>query len=210
MDKCNFIIIDSNYSTRNSLAQALSKHGYVVQVDNVADLGAPYFEKAFVFLAETLIEKSDTCQALQDAGIFYPIVAYCSSPSLSLVNERLHGHCAGYVAWPGDENELRNTLIALTERSASQVRRQISEARACQKIAQLTYRERQVASGIKDGLSSKELAKPLGISFRTVERHRANIMKKFGTTKISSVIRILIEAELAGFTDEETKSGLAD
>lgn len=197
-----FIIIDADYLTRNSLAQALAREGYVVQVDNVAELGSPSFEKAFVFVADALIEQGDTCRELQDAEIFYPVIAYGPAPSLSKVIERLHGPCAGYVAWPGEEAELFDTLATLTRTSTVEMRRRTTEARARRKMAELTPRERQVALGIRDGLSSKELAIPLGISFRTVELHRANIMEKFGTSKISTVMRIIVEAgEMDGFED---------
>lgn len=198
-----FIIIDADYLARNSLAQALSREGYVVQVDNVAELGSPSFDKAFVFVADALIEQGDTCRELQDAEIFYPVIAYGPAPSLSKVIERLHGPCAGYVAWPGEEAELFDTLATLTRTSTVEMRRRTTEARARRKMAELTPRERQVALGIRDGLSSKELAIPLGISFRTVELHRANIMEKFGTSKISTVMRIIVEAgEMDGFEDE--------
>ncbi|UVI39493.1 LuxR C-terminal-related transcriptional regulator [Qipengyuania spongiae] len=204
MDGHKFLIVDTDYQKRNSLAQALSQKGYVVQVDNVAELGNPSFDQAFVFVADALIADGKTCRALQEAGIFYPVIAYGPAPSLSRVIERLHGPCAGYVAWPGEEDEVWNTLTTLIRTSAVEMRRRTTEARARRKMAQLTPRERQVALGIRDGLSSKELAIPLGISFRTVELHRANIMEKFGTSKISTVMRIIVEAgEMDGFGDDE-------
>lgn len=47
-------------------------------------------------------------------------------------------------------------------------------------VARMTGRERQVAKMMAEGLSSKEIARGLGISPRTVEVHRARLLEKFG------------------------------
>ena len=189
-----FVIIDGDYKARNSLANVLSQQGYVVQVDNVEELGHPLIENALVFVSDENGQAEVVCAELHDAGIFFPVIGYSESPSIARVIDRVHGECAGYIGWPCQEDELWRTLNVLTKSSAGRIRRRVVEARARHKLAQLTKREQQVAAGIVDGLSSKELAIPLGISYRTVELHRANIMSKFGTRNMASLIRILVEA----------------
>lgn len=53
----------------------------------------------------------------------------------------------------------------------------------------LTGREREVLRGLARGLSNRELAAALGISARTVETHRANIMQKFGVKSVALLIQ---------------------
>ena len=194
MNELQFVIIDCDYKSRNSLATILSSRGYVVQVDNVAELGHPLLDNALVFVTDRDGEAEATCAALHDAGIFYPVIAYSEAPSIAHVIDRVHGSCAGYLGWPCEEPELWRTLDVLTKTSAGRIRRRVVEARARHKLAQLTKREQQVAAGIMNGMSSKELAIQLGISYRTVELHRANIMSKFGTRNMASLIRTLVEA----------------
>jgi DNA-binding CsgD family transcriptional regulator len=57
---------------------------------------------------------------------------------------------------------------------------------------QLTERERAVLAQIVRGASSKEAARVLGISPRTVDFHRANIMQKLGARNIADVVRAVL------------------
>ena len=58
----------------------------------------------------------------------------------------------------------------------------------------LTTRQRQIMELVVDGHPSKIIAADLGISRRTVENHRASIMKKTGATSIPSLVRMSIAA----------------
>jgi FixJ family two-component response regulator len=58
----------------------------------------------------------------------------------------------------------------------------------------LTRREREVLEQFSSGASNKEAGRHLGISPRTIEDHRANIMKKLGARNASDLIRIVMTA----------------
>ena len=64
-------------------------------------------------------------------------------------------------------------------------------------VARLTPRERDVLQGLVAGLPSKSLASHLGISVRTVEMHRSNLMDRIGTKSIAEVVRIAVLAGVA-------------
>ena len=66
----------------------------------------------------------------------------------------------------------------------------ISEARP---VTELTRRERQVATMMAEGLTSKEIARALDISPRTVEVHRARLLEKFGARNSLELV-----AQIAG------------
>lgn len=57
----------------------------------------------------------------------------------------------------------------------------------------LTPREREVLRGITDGRTNKEIASQLGISHRTVETHRENIMRKLGIRTVAGLTRYAID-----------------
>ena len=71
--------------------------------------------------------------------------------------------------------------------------------RAREPQAALTTRERQVLDLVLDGHSNKESARILGIGQRTVESHRANVMKKIGARSLPELVRFAI----VGSTDNE-------
>lgn len=59
--------------------------------------------------------------------------------------------------------------------------------------AKLTSREREVAARLLDGLTSKEIARVLGISHRTVETHRASLMRKYGASTAADLVHKLMQ-----------------
>jgi len=65
-------------------------------------------------------------------------------------------------------------------------------------LAGLTEREREVLRRIAEGLSTKEIAARLEISARTVETHRANLMRKLGLRSVAQLIRLAIHEGLVG------------
>jgi DNA-binding NarL/FixJ family response regulator len=68
-----------------------------------------------------------------------------------------------------------------------------SEART---LTLLTGRERQVLVGVAQGHTNREIAAQLGISPRTVETHRENLMKKLGVRTVAGLTRLALEAGL--------------
>ncbi|CAN7492232.1 AroM family protein [Neorhizobium sp. LjRoot104] len=63
-----------------------------------------------------------------------------------------------------------------------------------EKLLRLTPRERQVLSLVAEGLSNKAIARQLGISPKTVEIHRSNVMSKMEVTSSNALIRMVISA----------------
>jgi two-component system CheB/CheR fusion protein len=63
-------------------------------------------------------------------------------------------------------------------------------------MAALTVRERQVMRLVVHGFSNKAIARRLGISRRTVENHRASVMKKTGATSLPDLTRMVLELDV--------------
>ena len=66
---------------------------------------------------------------------------------------------------------------------------------AASSIAGLTARQRQVMDLVLAGHPSKNIATDLGVSQRTVENHRAAVMKKTGSRSIAALVRLVLAAE---------------
>ena len=69
-------------------------------------------------------------------------------------------------------------------------------AAAASQVAGLTLRQREIMSRVLDGQPSKNIAADLGISQRTVENHRANIMQKTGSKSLPALARMALIAGL--------------
>jgi len=62
--------------------------------------------------------------------------------------------------------------------------------------AVLSKREKEILRILIDGLTNKEVAKRLGISIRTIEAHRASIMRKLGVSRMASLVRFTMENQI--------------
>lgn len=74
----------------------------------------------------------------------------------------------------------------------------ILPAEAARRIAALSGREREVLALLAAGNSNKHIARALGISARTVEVHRARMLRHLGIAHLAGAIRLQVLAELAG------------
>ena len=117
-----------------------------------------------------------------------------ATPAVALRNVLSDG-AAGYLEWPTLGERLRRSLGNIMTRKW-QGSTTPEQARAKQRVGQLSPREREVLSGVSEGYSSKEVARTLGISPRTVEIHRANLMSKLGTDHSAQAVRLRLEAKL--------------
>ena len=87
-------------------------------------------------------------------------------------------------------------LVPLVERMLEQARALVTEHQQAASrdalLAKLTGREAQVLERIVAGRLNKQIADDLGISIKTVEAHRANIMEKLGATTVADLLKIAL------------------
>jgi two-component system response regulator FixJ len=90
-------------------------------------------------------------------------------------------------------------LLSAIERGVERLKRSASDVdradEAAVRLQALTQREREVLDGLAKGLPNKTIAYDLGISPRTVEIHRANLMSKLGVRSLSEALRIAFAAQ---------------
>jgi two-component system CheB/CheR fusion protein len=95
----------------------------------------------------------------------------------------------------------RKELFASIERALEHIRDSgkpsVRQEVAAMRLAGLTARQRQIMELVLAGHPSKNIAADLGISQRTVENHRAAVMKKTGSHSLSALIRLALAADPA-------------
>jgi len=129
--------------------------------------------------------------------------------SEQLAEDVLKAGARGYVLKSDAANDLLRAVDCLrqhtpffTSRVASMVlerfRNSVSgETRPDDAFVKLTLRERQVVQLLAEGKSNKEVAGALGISVKTAETHRANIMHKLGCSSLPDLVRYAIRTGVA-------------
>lgn len=91
--------------------------------------------------------------------------------------------------------EMAATKVTTTAHTPAAIHiRKNSEA--IDKLRKLTKRQYEIAKMIADGMRNKECSAEIGVSVKTIEKHRANIMAKLGVKNCAGVAKIVALAEL--------------
>ena len=192
-------IVDDDEAVRQSLAFMLSAAGLPVRL----------YESATVFLAGlagvqngcliTDIRMPDMTgiellHELKSRACSLPAIVITGHGDVPLAVEAMKAGAIDFIEKPFDEEAILHAVRTALERSGSQERGAGPAVAA--KLASLSERERQVLEGLVAGHPNKTIAYDLGISPRTVEVYRANLMTKMQAKSLSELIRMTILAEI--------------
>jgi len=138
-------------------------------------------------------------EILNRRGVHLPIIVFTAQGSVPKAVAALKNGAVDFVEKPFDNNDL---LRRIRESVAGEhKRREQSQAAdaAALRLATLTPRECEVMDRMIVGRLSKNIAHELGISIKTVEFHRANIMQKIGVRSVAELVQVTL-ATRAGRT----------
>ena len=194
-------LIDDDEAVRASL-------GFLLEMN---DLPAKTYSSAVEFLkvAETLtggcivtdvrmpeMSGLELVRKLKERGVTLPIIVITGHGDVPLAVEAMRAGVIDFIEKPfDDEVLLRSIRVALDIKSETDAQAQ-ERRRFEDMLATLSPRERDVLRGVVAGKMNKVIAYELGISPRTVEVYRANVMSKTHANGLSDLVRIAL---LAGF-----------
>ena len=135
-------------------------------------------------------------QSLRDAGVLLPVIVMTGHGDVSLAVQAMKAGAVDFIEKPFEKQVLLGAIdlgqARLNKRAADSKRGE--DARS--QLNVLTPRELDVLRGLTQGLPNKTIAYDLGISPRTVEIHRSNLMEKLGARSLSEVLRLAFAAGL--------------
>lgn len=133
---------------------------------------------------------------LSDLGIRLPVILMTAQGDVPTAVRAMKIGAVDFIEKPVDEERLLAS-VELAMAVAERARRDREAAEALQRIGRLSRRERQVLDGLLHGRSNRAIAHELEISVRTVEAHRARMLKRLGVRRASEAIRLAVMATLA-------------
>ena len=143
----------------------------------------------------------EVTRRIRRAGVATRVVVLSMNESREIVGDALRAGASAYVVKNASSGDLFEAIDAVCSgstylspslsRSATAAPGH-SNAPTRRGVAALTGREREVLRLIADGYSSKEIAALLGVSHKTVETHRTNLMDKVGIRKVTGLVRLAI------------------
>ncbi|MBV1692363.1 LuxR C-terminal-related transcriptional regulator [Novosphingobium sp. G106] len=193
-------VIDSDVRRRASICYFLNNEGIFAEpFETIEEFLRSWPRSGVVLIHDDERAVASLMEQVCSRHGWLPIVAYSEGPAPPRVVEAVLDGAIGYAAWPGCGSTLIAALRTSLARTGPAIASGSRQRLAMAEIDKLSVREREVLAGMVEGLSNRLIGEHLGISPRTVELHRANLLAKLGAKHSTDAIRLAIKASLAPF-----------
>lgn len=190
-------LVDPDYRRRARVAHMLASEGrHVEPYDGLGDLSKdmPVGGVWLVLDEENLV--ASVAEAAGSGDSPRAIIAYSCEPHLRrVVSSMLAGAC-DYLVWPLTGSDLLGAIEAAETTIRPRNAQSHRAAKARERIRRLTRREREILVSVAMGSTNREIGQALGISHRTVEIHRSNMLTKLEASNSPDAVRIAFDAGL--------------
>src|SRR5688572_7695577 len=129
---------------------------------------------------------------LNETTMTLPIIFISGHGDVPLAVRVMKAGAIDFLTKPFNDQVLLESINKALEVDLVNRERQQENARAEAKFALLSAREVQVLQGIVAGKQNKVISAELNISLKTVEAHRASVMKKMGVKSVSQLVRLVL------------------
>ena len=190
-------VVDDDEAVRDSLQWLLEGKDYRVRCFESAEAFlARYDPREVACLIADIRMHGMTGLELQDKLIErhspLPIVFITGHGDVPMAVDTMKKGALDFIQKPFDESALVSVVERMLEHARTAFTDQQQAATREALLAKLTGRESQVLGRIAAGRLNKQIADDLGISIKTVEAHRANIMEKMGANTVADLLKVAL------------------
>ena len=136
----------------------------------------------------------DLLRRVKDIGILLPVIVITGHGDIPLAVEAMKSGASDFIEKPIDDEVMLAAVRKALNRQGADVQLAAERQAIDIRIQSLSTRERQVLDGLVAGHANKVIAFNLGISPRTVEIYRANVMTKMQADSLSELVRMALVA----------------
>ena len=137
----------------------------------------------------------EVLQEVTDRGCELPVVFMSGMARVSEAVQALKLGSIDFVEKPFDVQKIAEVLRRAVDLDVQRRRQSEDKEAMMRRFESLTRRERQVMEQIVRGAANKEVAASLGLSHKTVEVHRANVMRKTQAGSLAELVRMHVAAQ---------------
>lgn len=200
-DKRLVHIIDDEDGVRRSASFMLKTSGFATRswASGVAFLKEVRYAETGCILLDIRMPEMDGLevqQTLTERGVAMPIIVLTGHGDIGIAVKAMKAGAVDFIEKPFETDVLLDAIGRAFERIDKSADVLVRAADADLVLGALSPREREVLDGLAQGYPNKTIAYDLGISPRTVEVHRANVMAKLGARSLSDALRIAFAAGL--------------
>jgi two-component system response regulator FixJ len=191
-------VVDDDLAVRQSLSFLLASEGLPVRLHESASAFLDTVETPSGCIVTDVrmpgMDGIEFLRRLREHGFAVPVIVMTGHADVPMAVEAMKEGAVDFIEKPFDDDLfLAAVKAALSVREQHAERdAQVSEVQA--RVEGLSERERQVLEGLVAGKANKVIAFDLGISPRTVEIYRANVMTKMQAGSLSELVRLALQA----------------
>jgi two-component system response regulator FixJ len=194
-------IIDDDEGLRESLAFLLRSANLEVRSFESAKAFLDVLPHAALGCVITDVRMPDMSgiellRRLKELKLGVPVIVITGHGDIALAVEAMKIGATDFFEKPFDDDLLLSSVRAALRQQEDHTKRGAERAEIEQRISSLSPREKDVLFGLIEGRANKQIAFDLGISPRTVEIYRANLMNKMQANSLSDLVRMALISEM--------------
>ena len=209
------IIVDDDASMRAALRRLFVS----------ADVAVELYASGTLFLAQAQLDRAgclildvsmpdmsgiEVHARLKERGVGLPVVFLTGSSDIPIAVAAMREGAVDFIEKPFDSNDLVLRVRKAIERYRYQRQEDLERREILRRLGMLTVRESSGLELVVTGRTSKEIARILAASHRTIENHRTRIMEKMRATTLADLVRLrLLAGGEPGPSSEREKSYLS-
>lgn len=195
-------VIDDDEAARHSLEFLLDCAGIRVRSFPSADAflaAAPPMSGACVVTDVRMPGRSgiELVNEMKRRGTSVPVIVITGHADVPLAIQAMHAGVTDFIEKPFDDEAILSAVQKSLATQESESTARAERQAVIDQIASLSGREREVMEGLVRGDANKAIAFDLGISARTVEVYRANVMLKMRAKTLSDLVRMVTVTRLS-------------
>src|SRR4051794_13487768 len=204
-------IVDDDEAVRDSLAAlvesaGLSAKAYASAIELLTSPGGLAADCLVADIRMPEMDGLELQQELKRRGMTMPLILITGHADVGLAVQAMKAGASDFLEKPCEGERLLASIMEALKQGSRKPGANAEPNLAAERLAALTGREREIVDRLVAGLSNKEIARELGISYRTVEVHRARIMDKTQARSFSQLVRLALEADHPSKSPAEKKS----
>lgn len=190
-------LIDPDIRRRAWIAHALARKGrHIEPFESPNDLNGASKLGGIFLTCDTGNMVEQVVSRLSNTDQPVAVIAFSEQARLQDVVRAIKAGAVDYFDRVESGDELLGMIESVEQNIKPRDRQLVRRQQARERIEVLTPRERQVLTMVAMGNTNREIAASLGISHRTVEIHRSNILTKLGASNSPEAVRIAVDAGL--------------
>jgi two-component system response regulator FixJ len=191
-------VVDDQQSVRDALSEMLSVFGFETEKFESADAFLKLLDPArpACIVADVRMPGTDGIELvreLSNRSITLPVILISGHADIPMAVTAIKAGAEEFIEKPVDDTQ----LVAAINRGLARMHENLNSSRSQDELrdrfARLTPRQTEIFKLVAEGMTSQAIAEKLGISVRTVESYRAEIMEKMQAQSVAVLVRQAIK-----------------